>query len=114
MKNRSLVRFFWNNKKKLLCCRNYIDYSKQFWIIQQMPLVFQEIPKPGENLVVAIDNTGIYVTPQCIWRSAKWNGHHRRFKTDIIVTMNSKDLSGLVITIPQVPDGDVFPVNRVT
>lgn len=86
------------------------DYSTLFRRIQRMPLVLPEIHDRSEDLVVAVDSTGIKVTNRGEWMREKWRIHRGWIKVHIIVDVKSKDLLGIEITNEHVNDGTVFPV----
>jgi hypothetical protein len=85
------------------------DYSTLFRRIKQMPLVLPEIHDRNEDLVVAIDSTGIKGTNRGEWMREMWRIHRGWIKAHIIVDVKSKDLLGIEITNEQVSDGEVFP-----
>lgn len=74
-----------------------------------MPLVFPELHDQGDDLVVAVDSTGIKVTNCGEWMREMWKIHRGWIKSHIIVDVKSKDLLGIEITDEKVSDGEVFP-----
>jgi hypothetical protein len=73
-----------------------------------MPLVLPELHDKGNDLVVAVDSTGIMVTNRGEWMREMWRVHRGWIKAHIIVDMKSKDLPGIEITNERVSDGEVF------
>jgi hypothetical protein len=85
------------------------DYTTLFRRIQRMPLVLPEIHEQSEDLVVAVDSTGIKVTNRGEWMREMWRVHRGWIKAHIIVDVKSKNLLGIEITNEKVSDGEVFP-----
>jgi len=82
------------------------DYSTLF---RQMQLVLPEIHDRSEDLVVAVDSTGIKVTNRGEWMRVMWKIYRGWIKAQIIVDAKSKDLLGVEINNEKVSNGEVFP-----
>ncbi len=85
------------------------DYTTLFRRIQRMQIVLLEIHDQGDDLVVAVDSTGIKVTNRGEWMREMWRVHRGWIKAHIIVDVKSKDLLGIEITNKHFSDGEVFP-----
>jgi len=94
---------------KVLPSLQSADYTTLFRRIQQMPIVLPEIHDQGDDLVVAVDSTGIKVTNRGEWMREMWKVHRGWIKAHIIVDVKSKDLLGIEITNEHVSDGEIFP-----
>ena len=86
------------------------DYTILFRRIQQMPLAFPAANAEGEEIVVAVDSSGIKVTNRGEWMREMGRIHLGWIKAHIIVDVKSKQLLGIEISNEQVGDGDVFPI----
>ena len=85
------------------------DYTTLFRRIQRMPIVLPEIQEQGDELVVAVDSTGIKVTNRGEWMREMGRVRRGWIKAHIIVDVKSKDLLGIEITNERVSDGEIFP-----
>ena len=82
------------------------DYST---ICKRLKKLNIQLPEnPGEDLVVAIDSTGMKVTNRGEWTRHKWKTRKGWIKIHIAVDTRTKKLLALKVTDEQVGDGKML------
>lgn len=85
------------------------DYTTLFKRIKDSDLDLSSTIEAGEDVVIAVDSTGVRVTNRGEWMREKWNNHRGWIKVHLSVDVESKQILGLELTNEEVGDADMFP-----
>jgi len=81
------------------------DYTTLFRRIRRFELPLSEtINQTGEDVVVAIDSTGIKVTNRGEWMREKWRIHRGWIKVHIVIDRKSRNILAMDVTDEKIPD----------
>jgi hypothetical protein len=82
------------------------DYTTLFRRIQKLNIGVPEVLK--EDVVIAIDSTGIKVTNRGEWLREKWKIHRGWLKVHIAVDIRTKKILGIEVTDERVSDSRMY------
>ena len=97
---------FYRKISKYISGLKAADYTTLFRRIRKVNIDFsQEI---RENVIIAVDSTGIKVTNRGEWLREKWKVHRGWIKAHIAVDVETKEILGIAITDERVSDSSRF------
>ena len=82
------------------------EYTTLFRRVRRLNILIPE--NRIENLVIAIDSSGIKVTNRGEWLREKWKVHRGWLKVHIAVDVNTKKIVAIKVTDEKVADSRVF------
>lgn len=85
------------------------DYTTLFKRIKDTRIDLSSTIEAGEDVVIAVDSTGVRVTNRGEWMREKWNTHRGWIKVHLSVDVESKQILGLELTNEEVGDPEMFP-----
>ncbi|RZB29235.1 MAG: hypothetical protein AEth_01377 [Candidatus Argoarchaeum ethanivorans] len=66
------------------------------------------IKNKDEDIIIAVDSSGVKVTNRGEWMREKWRIHRGWIKAHIAVNVNTKEIVAIEVTDEQTSDGDKF------
>jgi len=85
------------------------DYTTMFKRIAKLDIPVKDtVTEKSDNMIIAVDSTGVKVTNRGEWMREKWKIHRGWIKVHIAVDIKTKEIVGIEVTDESVSDHEKF------